>query len=257
MALSARPVDAQRHAEAVRPSPSSTMQHGDDQRDAADGEQRHLPADEDVADVVGEGKRHQTCLSIVGDVRAVGADRRHEARERPSADGRAEGRASPTVGRGRGSGSLQRRQPMPGIFDRFDDQRRAPGRRPSTPPSDAEHQRLAERPAPSPARLGEAERLQHRDLRAALAHRHAHRVRGDEQDREGDGEADALSSNARLPAMRDEARRGTPARSRSSSAASLFSNVRVDRLARSPPPGSGWRSAGCRCRRRRAGSVAS
>ena len=51
----------------------------------------------------------------------------------------------------------------------------------------------------------EAERLQHRDLRAAFAHGHAHRVRGDEQDREGHGHADRVEQQRQVAGHRDEA----------------------------------------------------
>ena len=63
MALSSGAGGLQRLAEAVGHG-RQRDQHGDDQRDPAEGEQRDLPADEDVADVVRNGKRHQTCLSI-------------------------------------------------------------------------------------------------------------------------------------------------------------------------------------------------
>ena len=63
MALSAEPVARQRHAEAVGHG-GERDEHADHQRDAGQRQQRDLPADDDVADVVGNRERHQTCLSI-------------------------------------------------------------------------------------------------------------------------------------------------------------------------------------------------
>mgnify|MGYP003693860781 CR=1 FL=1 len=62
---------------------------------------------------------------------------------------------------------------------------------PSCPADDSERQRLAEDQREHQA-ARKSQRLQHRDLLAPLADRHAHRVRRDEQDREGHRQADEV-----------------------------------------------------------------
>src|SRR5262245_38368918 len=128
----------------------------------------------------------------VGDARAVGAQRGEEPGEEPEEEREAQSQHCHR------RGETEVREPG----DRVPDQRdlgegldREPAQENAQPAAeDPEGQPLPEHEAhDEPAR--EAERLEHGDLGLAVPHRHAHRVRGHEENREAHREADAAQED--------------------------------------------------------------
>ena len=132
----------------------------------------------------------------------------------------------------------------PGIDARLRQQqgREPDAERPARSPDDhrlAQHQREHER-------AREAERLQHRDLLAPLADRHAHRVGAHREDRERDGEADAVQDEREVADERQEPGEELALGLRLRLGVAVLEGL-VDLPSPSRPPGPGSRFACSTC----------
>src|SRR5262245_57454471 len=139
----------------------------------------------------------------VGDLGAVGRNRGDETGEEPEHHRRGE-----TGGCDRGlqleAGESDARQDV-GESGRVrqNEEKRLAAEDTKRPAEHAEKKRLAHH-EPHDVTARETERLQHADFGATFAHGHAHRVRGDEQDRERHGGADSVEQKRQVPGHRDE-----------------------------------------------------